>query len=758
MVIDKFKQYLVYTIILTFPVMSIVDYFGMFKFNTALSDIFVILLSILYFIDIRRFDLKKNFPYWWWFLHLLCIAILSNIFALYNPVIESNSVIGIVNEGIKIIIIASYYFVGYNSQKNNESLKKTIIFWIAGLWIFIVVGLYSTISTWMGIEIIKWHNTLGNDSRLLGTLTDANAAALYLSISFFIVLFYNRTLMSTKIEKIYSFITMVMTVLCIVFTFSRGGLIGFSIGFIFYLFCNIKRLYKKVLLIIPLLIVLGLLVINIDTNYFNSYFYSTFVGRSQDVLEGTGMFETRKALSLSALYMGLEHPILGVGRGNFSLNSKPYLISQGIDWNTQGDFYKDLIPHNTLAGIFAEMGIVGLLVFISLFCIMFYKLYKAKSISKSIKILLYSLWISIFVQSLAINLENTRALWIIVGMLFSILNYKIDLEDDLLFNTKTRWSKTKIFLAIASTIVCLGISYSLFVDTAVKLKGDAIDISNKTVKLLYEPTEQGTHILRYYVNTKNINNNESMKLKIYNNDLKDGLLNSVEYDEAIGYGNMEFDVNENMNEISVELIGQNSTKIKDIKVITPTNKIIPILNDYSWLSDSLFYKYQREYKLVDEETQKKVKDKRRIFKNGTQPTEEQVILGDKVVYKGTKITKLENNKVKFDFTFECLEKMEWDYVFWMHIHVDDINTIPKELLKHGYINADHDLEIPTTSWEPGETYVHTYIRELLPGEYNVNFGFWLWEQLASDGKTHRLCTNDGKNGINLGWFSVDVEN
>ena len=73
------------------------------------------------------------------------------------------------------------------------------------------------------------------------------------------------------------------------------------------------------MLIIPLLIVLGLLVINIDTNYFNSYFYSTFVGRSQDVLEGTGMFETRKALSLSALYMGLEHPILGVGRGNFLL-------------------------------------------------------------------------------------------------------------------------------------------------------------------------------------------------------------------------------------------------------------------------------------------------------------------------------------------------------------------------------------------------------------------------------------------------------
>jgi len=484
--------------------MSIIDYFGIFKFNTALSDVFVILLGIIYLIDIKNLSFKKNFPhYWWYFLSLLFVVVLSNVFAMNDSSINNGSMIVIINESLKIIIIGIYFFVGYNSINNEEIMKKVIKFWIIGLWIFMLIGLYSTIGTWMGKEIIQWHNVLGSNNRFLGTLTDANAAALYLSISFFIVLFYFHTSINKKYENIFCVITMLFTVVCLIFTFSRGGLIGFSTGIILYFIFNIKRLYKK-FYIIPILITLSLIIINIDTNYFNNYFYNTFINRSQDVLEGTGMFEVRKNLSFSSLHMGLEHPILGVGRGNFPLNSKSYLISQGVDWKEEGNFYKNLIPHNTLVGIFAEMGIVGFLIFISLFIFMFYKFYKSKNLPKSIKLLIYSLWISIFVQSLAINLENTRGLWLLVGILFSILDNKVDIKDNLLTSYFIKWNKKDTYITFGSTVICLIFSYILFVDISVKLKKDFIDISDKVINLSYKPKEEGKYILRYYVDTKNI--------------------------------------------------------------------------------------------------------------------------------------------------------------------------------------------------------------------------------------------------------------
>lgn len=756
---NQIKQWLINIIIVTLPIMSIINFFGRFEFNVALSDLFILLLGIIYLIDIRAFKLKDQFPYWWYFFSLIIVVTISDIYAMYFSTIKSGSIILIISESLKIIITALYFFVGYTSISNKKLLKTSINCWIVGLWIFILVGLYTTVSTWMGVEVIKWHNTIGSDNRFLGTLTDANAAALYLSISFFLVLFSYHSLINKMIEKILYVITMVFTVICMFFTFSRGGLIGFSIGFAFYLLFNIKRLYKKLLYIIPLLIVFSLLLINIDTNCFNNYFYNTFVGRSKDVLERTGMFETRKLLSLSALHMGLDHPILGVGRGHFPFNSKPYLIFEGVDWNSQGEFYKDLIPHNTVLGIFAEIGIVGLIIFLSIFILMFYKINKAKRISTNIKLLLYCLWVSIFVQSLAINLENTRGLWILVGILFAVLDYELDIKDNLHHTFLSRWSKRNVGIFVISSILYAVISYTLFIDTAVKLKGEGVDFSNRVNVLFYRPNEKGKHTLRYYLDTKNVTQEGTlMRLNIYSKDLERKLLNSVQYNEVKGYGNLEFIVNKNTDEIQVELVGQDSTIVKDIKVITPSNKVIPILNDYLWLSDSMFYKYQEKNRLVDEETLKNKKEKRKFFKQGILSPDEQIVLGDKILYKGATITKLGENTVRFDFTFECLDKMERDYIFWMHIHVDDINTIPKEGLKNGYINADHDLEIPTTSWEPGKTYVHTYVRELLPGEYNANFGFWLWEQTASKGKIHRLVTEDGKDGINLGWFSIDIGN
>ena len=78
----------------------------------------------------------------------------------------------------------------------------------------------------------------------------------------------------------------------------------------------------------------------------------------------------RNFLWRDAINFGLEHPLTGGGIGSWKIESAPY-------WNAHGSEY--LVPyhaHNDFLELFAELGVIGLILYLLLFLIMGYRFIK----------------------------------------------------------------------------------------------------------------------------------------------------------------------------------------------------------------------------------------------------------------------------------------------------------------------------------------------------------------------------------------------
>lgn len=740
---SRVKSYLTYIILATFPIMSIVDLTDTLKFNLALSDIFVLILGLVWILDIRNFKLKRDYPYFWYFLSIISIFLISNIYNLNSDTV-SGGVNGIISEGIKFIISAVYLFIGYNSCKDKDELKYIANSWLIGLWIFIIYGLYSQISVFLGKTYWSFNIVLGNHSRFIGTITDPNAAALYMSISFFIVIWIKNYIVHSKKYSIFLNITNTFVFLCIMLTMSRGGILGFVASLLVYILLNIKT-FLKYIYMIPILICLGLSIFYVDTVKFKNQFVNNFVSRSQDVTEQEGMFDVRLNLSLSAIDMGMDNPILGVGRGNFALNSKQYLLDNGADFEHQRNLYEGMVAHNTLAGIFAEMGAIGLIAFISIFAIIAYKLFKSNNLNLNFKILFISIWIAVFIQSMSISLENSRVLWLILGMFLIIFDRDLKVEFNNIAVFKNFNFRYKLIFAISGIVLSL-VLYNL---VSYRYIYDSIDISNSNLSLEYTATQSGQYIFRYYIDTKKSTDESKNSVVYIKNRDTDNIIENVEYSKAVGYANIYFDLDRH-TDLEFCFVGQDSTKIKDIKVIKPDNTLDVLLNRYPLLSNKAFDKLKAESKLIDLESLNSAN--KNYIQTGILDENDTVDLGNKVRYKGVEIVQLDEKNIQFDFNFECLGKMQYDYIMWMHLGTDDINLILDNQKPSGFINCDHKMEIPMSQWEIGKEYNHRYTVKLEKGNYRCSFGFWL--NANEDRPVVRLYNEGNKAGIDLGWFTV----
>lgn len=748
----KFRQWLMEGIIFSFPIMSVVAFFSFFEFNAALSDVLIALFGFTYLISIKK--INKIFPYWWYFTGLLVILLISNLFSSSGHI--SSSFIGIASESIKFIISAIYLFIGYKFLSTQpSSLKKYFQMWIFATFLVFVVGIIVQISMFMGIAIEFNNLVTGNRFRFLGTLTDSNAAALYLTFSFYISYLY-RQMFSSKFDSILSKTGMIISIIGIFLTFSRGGLFGFVIGIVFLCVINFKRI-NGILFFVPIIILLVCIILNLDVSLLKSNIYNTFTQRLETAFDSNGMYQARLNTSLAALKMGRDHFLFGVGRGNFRANSKKYLIQQGVDWDKEGKFYGKLIPHNTLAGFFAEMGIFGLLMFCSLFAILFIKLYKAENIDKDIKKVIFALIVAVFIQSIPLNIENFRGLWLFTGLLLFICDKNVLVVKNSDVGIK---ENKKPFMALFVSIILLLVSTVLFFNAARNIRQPE-DITGKSLNLSYTVPEEGKYIFRYFIDTvSDSQENPSLLIDIYGYDGKNEKhLQSISYWKAKGYGNLDFNVSAAVKKIQIRIssdkVEEGAIRIFDTKLILPDQRIVPVMDDFPLLNQALFSFMKNRFLLVDNESKLKVKESRKYFTNGMLETGQWESLSDKVSYKGVSIEKLNGNKVKFNFHFTCLSTMEFDYVLWMHLQVDDINTIPVNSRHTGYINRDHNLELPTSQWKLGKEYVHSYITDLQPGEYMLDFGFWVSPSRSVDKNAHRLFTKDGKKGITAGWFKID---
>jgi O-antigen ligase len=217
-----------------------------------------------------------------------------------------------------------------------------------------------------------------NDYRIGGPIGDANFFALIMLV---IVPLSTERFWHEK-NTLFRMIAAIAFLICtitVLMTYSRGGLIGM-----------IMALGVAIILLHPPKPVLVLLTLSIIV-FFIQYIPQVYFERIAAIPEaalglmtGDPTFEesynVRASVTTSAYMMFLDHPILGVGLGNFESLYKQYSRQIGLDQTLL-----DYSPHSHYLQVLSELGLVGFVVFIAMIWIMMSGLIKARAIFKNLK-------------------------------------------------------------------------------------------------------------------------------------------------------------------------------------------------------------------------------------------------------------------------------------------------------------------------------------------------------------------------------------
>jgi O-antigen ligase len=200
-------------------------------------------------------------------------------------------------------------------------------------------------------------------------------------------------------------------------TYSRGAYLVLAIDAILILFTLKKRFNPMVLLSVAIILVL---VIPFLPATYRDRFTSLFV-----VTTGNGVYEDtslrgRSSEMLTGLTMFAEHPILGVGAGNYKPNYQRYAQLVGIEFRTEA---RD--PHSLYVQLLAETGILGTAAFLAMIYFLFDALNKAcRAIERSPHLADWLPWISALrfailsylLTSIFLHNAYIRYLWLLIAM------------------------------------------------------------------------------------------------------------------------------------------------------------------------------------------------------------------------------------------------------------------------------------------------------------------------------------------------------
>lgn len=748
-------------VIITLPIMTYIHITEDFKINIALSDAFLGVLILLVLVDYKKISLKDRFPYWGYFVGLISLMVISNTVAYFRTDIQSASIFTVVNEGIKFVIVTFYFYFGYNSVDLTEDINKILKVWVVTTFAIFTIGSAISFSYYLGgqLSIPLFHMLQAR--RLTATLTDPNLAAAHINVSFFLTLIF---ISGAKIQrdKLLGYCTLGVLSISILLTQSRSGLVAFIIALVLYGALKVNKGYRYIPIVILSSVILFFGTLSIDARYFDKSFSESTVQRFEELSQGTGEAKVRSNLSKAAFEMGKDHWILGVGRGNFRSNSKAYFEKIGID-TTANNYewaYGMKIPHNTYATFLAEMGIGGLILFLWIF----YKSIQFKCKNNKDNIIFICLLIAYLIQATAINLENYRGIWLILGLIVSSEGFQtpykiVETQKNLKFSSKQ---------IIIVCIILLLITLPIYIDAAGRYINPII-LQNNTLNEVIDnikPNEE--YIFRYHIqgNTDS-ERNLSSQIKIYgiDSEKEETLLNEISYWEPTGWGNLLFKTNQNTKEVRIEITSLNGypTEIREAKIVNKASGIgILLSTDYKYvpnfiktrLSNGKEVKKELKENVMDYElftnilisedlnSDKKLEESQ-VYFDGKTP----INLSKKILFLGAVSEKVDNDHVKIRFRFKALDKIDQDYRLWLHGYVIDPLILEQDRREYRFANWDHQIPVKTVEWKAGQIYEHEYVINANAGHYRVSFGFWDPEETGD--KIERLYPS-----INLGIIEI----
>jgi putative inorganic carbon (hco3(-)) transporter len=138
----------------------------------------------------------------------------------------------------------------------------------------------------------------------------------------------------------------------------------------------------------------------------------------------TGNLRGRATSTLAALYVWSDHPVFGVGRGQFQTYYEEYaglVADTGI--NARVDFGESRQAHNLYTSVAAETGTLGLLCFLAVFVVTIRNLYRARrwwlasrpEVAHLAMGFLLAL-VGYLVSGIALHLSYERYLWFLLAL------------------------------------------------------------------------------------------------------------------------------------------------------------------------------------------------------------------------------------------------------------------------------------------------------------------------------------------------------
>jgi putative inorganic carbon (HCO3(-)) transporter len=283
-------------------------------------------------------------------------------------------------------------------------------------------ALGSTVASLFGLLTFSSDPTSAD--RLSGTLGNPNELAAVLVVGAIFGIGLTIALKDSPPIRLAAAVAAAICILSLCLTLSRTGIVAGLVAMLAAIALAGKRRGWVTFLVV--------VIVFAGFGYFTAFASQDARNRITDPGNGTG----RTDLWQVGRRMVSAHPIIGVGAGNFQTVSVHYLLEPGLIKRT--DFIIDTpkVPHNTYLGILAELGIVGLALFMTIVfaCLSFaYKAArnfrargdpKLEIMARTVLVALIGLLAADFFNSEEIQ----KSLWLLLGLCPALL--AMSLRDD----------------------------------------------------------------------------------------------------------------------------------------------------------------------------------------------------------------------------------------------------------------------------------------------------------------------------------------
>jgi len=280
---------------------------------------------------------------------LLGIMLLSTIYAVDKKIA--------LTESARFLTYIFLYFIikyEFNSKKQIKILLRCYIF-IS--FVLSCIGIVQHFTGFALTEKFTKISAFGTGIRIASTLFNPNAYGAYLILIIFPVIMLSIYEVN-KNKKITYIVFSILLLTNLLMTYSRNALLGFGLGlFVLALIYSIKLIFA-----------LG--------GFSMLMFFIPSVSQRVRDVTSLSQNESRIKLWKTAIMMIKEHPILGVGNGNFVTRYNEY-IKKYKELKYQE--YQNYPSHNSYLKVQSELGIMGIVSFLGIVAITLFRVKKLYS-------------------------------------------------------------------------------------------------------------------------------------------------------------------------------------------------------------------------------------------------------------------------------------------------------------------------------------------------------------------------------------------